>query len=463
MLHRRPRLHALLLASGFLASALPAPAALGADVRVEKGPLVLRFERPARVDGARRAPVRMEAEAFSGRMLTASASAPPGPVKAGDLLLTIAAPDMADQVTDARAAVSEGERRLEVLRAERALAAVQAQTGVERAEVAAVAAERTLRFWKEFDKARAMESFELRVQGQADSLADEKEELTQLEKMYGSTSLAGETKDIVLNRARRSLARNERYMTFARRDLSTYKDFLHAEEERKVVDGARYAAQDLKAARETQRLGAIRAELDLAGAERGLADARERLARLERDQARLRVVAPFDGLWSPTVRDAGDPIQPWSPLGEVVDVSSLRVRGSLPALGLRILASGGTITARFPSEPGRSAALTPAELNRVGTPDGDGSLHAFVAPLAGDAAAGLLPGAECRVGGSLTLDGRLTIPLRAVTTRDGFSTVTKVSGSGRDVVPVVIGASDGTRVEIISGLSEGDVVVAPDA
>ena len=239
--------------------------------------------------------------------------------------------------------------------------------------------------------------------------------------------------------------------------------FLHAEEERKVVDGARYAAQDLKAARESQRLGAIRAELDLAGAERGLADARERLARLERDQARLRVVAPFDGLWSPTVRDAGDPIQPWSPLGEVVDVSSLRVRGSLPALGLRILASGGTITARFPSEPGRSAALTPAELNRVGTPDGDGSLHAFVAPLAGDAAAGLLPGAECRVGGSLTLDGRLTIPLRAVTTRDGFSTVTKVSGSGRDVVPVVIGASDGTRVEIISGLSEGDVVVAPDA
>lgn len=54
----------------------------------------------------------------------------------------------------------------------------------------------------------------------------------------------------------------------------------------------------------------------------------------------------------------------------------------------------------------------------------------------------------------------LLLPVSAVAGRSGKGTVTKVTDDGQEQVSVELGASDGARIVITSGLSEGDTVLA---
>jgi RND family efflux transporter MFP subunit len=54
----------------------------------------------------------------------------------------------------------------------------------------------------------------------------------------------------------------------------------------------------------------------------------------------------------------------------------------------------------------------------------------------------------------------VTLPREAVTTRDGQAVVMKVAGGDVTPVPVVMGLTDGRHVEIVSGLSTGEIVLA---
>ncbi len=63
------------------------------------------------------------------------------------------------------------------------------------------------------------------------------------------------------------------------------------------------------------------------------------------------------------------------------------------------------------------------------------------------------------LGTSITKDVTAMIPNTAIYTRDGVSYVHKKSGSGVVEVPVVTGITDGTHMEIVSGLTISDAVV----
>ena len=58
-----------------------------------------------------------------------------------------------------------------------------------------------------------------------------------------------------------------------------------------------------------------------------------------------------------------------------------------------------------------------------------------------------------------TKDDVLLVPVAAVTTTDGISTVRVMKNGTPQTVNVEIGTSSDTQVEIISGISEGDTVV----
>ena len=58
------------------------------------------------------------------------------------------------------------------------------------------------------------------------------------------------------------------------------------------------------------------------------------------------------------------------------------------------------------------------------------------------------------------LQHSLLLPVSAVAGRSGTGTVTRVSGDKREQVKVSLGASDGARIVITSGLDEGDQVLA---
>lgn len=60
-----------------------------------------------------------------------------------------------------------------------------------------------------------------------------------------------------------------------------------------------------------------------------------------------------------------------------------------------------------------------------------------------------------------TADNRLVLPLDAVAGREQQGTVNKRKGDASHPVEVKLGFSDGARIEIVSGLGEGDVVELP--
>jgi len=62
-----------------------------------------------------------------------------------------------------------------------------------------------------------------------------------------------------------------------------------------------------------------------------------------------------------------------------------------------------------------------------------------------------------------TVQNALTVSSSAITTTGTVSTVTVLQGTQTTVTPVVTGLKGSTGTEVKSGLSEGDVVVLPDA
>jgi RND family efflux transporter MFP subunit len=59
-----------------------------------------------------------------------------------------------------------------------------------------------------------------------------------------------------------------------------------------------------------------------------------------------------------------------------------------------------------------------------------------------------------------TVAGAVLVPKEAVMTKDGKRVVQKVQGDALSTVVVTEGLSDGTRVQIVSGLAAGDTVMA---
>lgn len=438
------------------------------EATVQRGDLVITFDRHARVEPARRVPVRYEPEVFSGRLQLSQRTRAPGPVRAGESVAILGARDFEEQFEDARILAAEAERRLEVQRQERRIALEQARLAVDRAEFAAEVAKRTLEIFKEHESAKTVEMREIGLQYQRDALKDEREELSQLEKMYKGTSLAEETKDIVLERARRALARSERQSKYWDRDFRNFTEVFHPQETRRVTDAARFADFDLEVARVNARLANVRAELDLAAAERGVRDAGRRAVRLERDKGRLTVTATTDGYWLPQIREEAEAVQPWQTIGEVLEISPMRLRGTLDPAAFRVLerqADGtlvGTVTpVRFTALPELVASARFTEVVTVGTAEAESTAFQFVAAIEGDLS-GVMIGLDAIVSGRRTLNGVLLVPDKAISGGPSRPVVKRKTADGEEEVQVRLGPSASGKTVIMEGLSEGDRVVTPD-
>jgi hypothetical protein len=148
-------------------------------------------------------------------------------------------------------------------------------------------------------------------------------------------------------------------------------------------------------------------------------------------------------------------------MAEVVDLGRLRVRGTLNADAMRFAKPGDVVDVWFPARPEVSGQAVVDEIVSVGAPEGEGASFAFTATLR-EPDARLLPGIEARVLVRAKLADRLTVPSKAVAQSKGRFTVKVMKDGAAAEREVRIGASDGTRTEVISGLEPGDTVVVPE-
>lgn len=229
-------------------------------------------------------------------------------------------------------------------------------------------------------------------------------------------------------------------------------------------NNADIARRELERSEKLLVAGAI-AERDIEQARRSaiaanaaLADARARLATAQKQVGNTVITAPISGIVSERPVSAGDVVQPGALLFTVVDPSSMRLEGSVPAEQLAQVRLGAPVTFTVNGYPGRSFT---GKVTRV-NPTADPATRQVRIVIS-------IPNAEGRLVGGLFANGRLSseshtgmlVPATAVDSRSNVPAVFRIRGGKVERVPVQLGLRDDAaeRVEIASGVQVGDTLL----
>lgn len=440
----------------------PTPPPVPKLTTVEKGSLTLVADRSGRIGSSKQTLVRFEPESFSGMVTVQRIVAAPGPVRAGAVIAELKGKDFEKALTDLRTQVAEATDRLVAQQEEQTVARAADATALERIERGVFLADQKLKLSREYYFPRDLDMASLRMKGQADGLKDQGDELSQLERMYSDATLESETKDIVIGRARRAMDRGQAYFKYGQKDYELFLSVEHPNDVREIDDNMKYSQQGLDHLRIRQRLQAINARLAIAGAERGLEDAKLRLTRLENDAKIMTVKAPIDGLMSISVPEAGEVVSPRSVMATIVDPSVLEIKGTLDVNSLRVLEPGAQVDVWIPSRPESTGTATLEEITPIGTPDGDGANYPFVATVR--TREGVWPlGAEAHIVARKIVPDCILVDSKAIKAEKGKWMVNVWIDGKKVEKEIHIGANDGKKTQVVSGLAVGDQVVLPDA
>lgn len=315
-----------------------------------------------------------------------------------------------------------------------------------------------LKYFDEVDGKEMLTRADLSLKSSKDSLADQEEELRQLEKMYKSEELTSDTAEIVVRRARRRLDRSRIYLEFARENTRYTKKVTHPRRRAELEHSVKQAENKNNAMIARQMIETARRDRAVTRAQMKLKKEQERLGRLQGDATALEARAPVAGIvyygsfrngaWS-GADELARKLKPGesAPTGQVVMTivapGALRVRAKLPeASALEV-------------RPGMKAEIVPTAMSDAKL---DGTIEAVQMDVlhiaVPDLDARLRPGFTCKA--TLSLGERknaLLIPNSAI---GKDSTVTLPGGETRKIVT---GKSDGEQTEVLEGLAEGDEIL----
>lgn len=224
------------------------------------------------------------------------------------------------------------------------------------------------------------------------------------------------------------------------------------------------ANRELARSQKLLAVGAI-AERDIEQAHRAsisanaaLADARARLATAAKQVGNTSVTTPMSGIVSERPISAGDVVQPGAAMFTVVDPSSMRLEGSVPASALAQVRIGAPVTFTVNGYPGRSFTGRVTRVNPTADP-ATRQVRVFIS----------IPNAEGKLVGGLFANGRLAAesrtglvaPVSAVDARSNVPSVFRIKGGKVERVPVTLGLRDegSEKVEIASGVQAGDTLL----
>ncbi len=227
--------------------------------------------------------------------------------------------------------------------------------------------------------------------------------------------------------------------------------------------GADIAKRDQDRAERLLAAGAV-AENAVENARRGnlaaqaaLEDAKARLANAQRNLDNTTLKAPYDGIVSERQVNAGDIVAPGAPMFTIVDPSTMRLEGSVPADQLGAVHLGASVKFGVTGYPGTSFVGTISNIYPSADPQTKQvRLYARI-PNAGSLVAGLF--ASGRV--ASTSHSALAVPLNAVDQRGLKPSVLRLKGGKAEKVQITLGVRDDEteNVEVLAGLAAGDTVL----
>lgn len=220
------------------------------------------------------------------------------------------------------------------------------------------------------------------------------------------------------------------------------------ERTRRLVEAGALSARDLEVAQSAA-----------VAAQARLADARARLAMAQNQLDAATVRSPLEGVVSERAVHAGDIVSPGSPLLSVIDPSSMRLQASVPSEELGMLEVGQPVQFAVRGYPGQAFE---GKIEQI-APAADPATRQITVLVS-------IPNPGGKLISGLFADGRvasqsreaLVAPLSAVEVVGDRARVLRVKDGLLEDLPVQIGLRDDRteRVEITSGLQEGDVLVS---
>ena len=229
---------------------------------------------------------------------------------------------------------------------------------------------------------------------------------------------------------------------------------LEHERAQKLFDTGAIAKQRLDAGDTTLRSAS--AQRDLAKATVAQADAALRRSREVQRDATL--TSPIDGVVVERNYDAGSLASPGDkPVVIVADLRVLKLEAGVSELEAGRLRTGMRARISVQARPGETFDGRLAAI----APEVDARNRHFAIEVRTNNPGSLLSGMYATATIPVEhVTGALAVPRDAVATRDGRRVVLKVDGTTVREAPVTEGLSNGTQVEIASGLTAGDVIVA---
>jgi len=183
-------------------------------------------------------------------------------------------------------------------------------------------------------------------------------------------------------------------------------------------------------------------------------------ASLEEAQATLEsatMVAPFDGTVTSVGVAVGDLVSSGTKVVSLADLSKLQVVATVDETEISQVKVGQSATITFDAVSGAKFTGKVVEVPLVGQLVQNVVSYDVVLSLEGSGGESLLPGMTANV--TIVTGQRqnvLLLPALAIA-QDDSGDVVRLEGSG-ETVPVQVGLSNGTYVEVVRGLNEGDQV-----
>lgn len=270
-----------------IAAITPVPVAISAQDAekpavhvVQRGDLTLRVNQTGRIDSRTRVKVTADLEAFGGQLEVNEIKNFGGKVSEGDTILVFNTEKVDEAIEKAEIALAKATQSYDFVQKELAVLVESNQVRVERAQASKTASEHAFEIFDQYDGNKMLRYAELGVMQSEFRLADQKEELAQLEAMYDDTTLASETKEIVLQRNRRQVKISEEYLTYQRQDLLITQQYRYPDRKVAVENDLRWRALELDHAITNAKISEARKQTSANDSARALEDAKEKLDNL---------------------------------------------------------------------------------------------------------------------------------------------------------------------------------------
>lgn len=195
---------------------------------------------------------------------------------------------------------------------------------------------------------------------------------------------------------------------------------------------------------------------EIRAASTGLAQAEQKVERARLALERTRILAPFAGRIADLAVESGQHITPGDPLLTLMQDDRLKVDVGVLEADIVRVREGGPARVRIPSADGLELQGTVYTVNpKVEPGTGTGRVTVAIPNPRGLLLAGLFATVELEVG---RLADRLLVPAASLLERQGRTLVFRIENGRALWTWVKTGARSGDLVEVVEGLSEGDVI-----